>query len=134
MFHSAPRDSILSDWAWSPIIPITTHLLSCVPSPAHPPIHLPLWQLWTPSVHPSDNSIWTPSIFSFFGQTFRTPTCVHPSPMDNILSDWAQSPFIPITIHLHTFVPFPAHPPICLPTLATMNSICLPQIFFFWTL
>src|SRR5258708_36069456 len=37
-------------------------------------------QLWTPSVHLSDNSIRTLSIFSFFGQTFRTPTCHHPSP------------------------------------------------------
>src|SRR5258705_3220807 len=41
MFHSSPRDSIPSDWAWSPIIPITTHLLTCVPSLAHPPIRLP---------------------------------------------------------------------------------------------
>src|SRR5258706_15631200 len=77
------------------------------------PIHLSvcqLQQLQTSSVHPSDNSVQTLRIFSFFGQTFRTPTCVHPSPMDNILSDWAQSPFIPITIHLHTFVPILAHP------------------------
>src|SRR5258706_2059975 len=133
MFHSSPRDSILSDWAQSPIIPITTHLLTCVPSPA---IHLSicqLRQLQTPSIHPSDNSVWTPShsvhIFSFFGQTFRTLTCVHPSPMDNILSDRAQSPFIPITIHLCTFVPILAHPPICLPTQATPNSICLPKSY-----
>src|SRR5258705_512759 len=54
----------------------------------------------------------------------------HPSPMDNIPSDWAWSPFIPITIHLRTFVPIPAHPPICLPTPATLNSICLPQILW----
>src|SRR6266436_2455 len=97
------------------------------------PIHLSICQLRhlrTPSVHPSDNSVWTPSIFSFFGQTFGTLTCVHPSPMDNILSDWAWSPFIPITIHLLTFVPLPAHPPICLPTPATPNSVCLPQFFF----
>src|SRR6266436_1945930 len=97
------------------------------------PTHLSicqLWQLWTPSVHLSDNSVQTLSIFSFFGQTFRTPTCVHPSPMDSILSEWAWSPFIPITIHLHTFVPILAHPPICLPTLATLNSICLAQILW----
>src|SRR6266436_8343718 len=97
------------------------------------PTHLSicqLRQLWTPSVHPSDNSVQTPSIFSFFGQTFRIPTCVHPSPMDNIPSDWAQSPFIPITIHLRTFVPIPAHPPIHLPTPATPNSVCLAQILW----
>src|SRR5258708_21448225 len=79
------------------------------------PTHLSvcqLRQLRTSSVHPSDYSIQTPSIFSFFGQTFRIPTCVCPSPMDNILSDWAWSPFIPITIPLRTFVPIPAHPPI----------------------
>src|SRR5258708_5815329 len=70
------------------------------------------------STHPSDNSIQTPShsihILSFFGQTLGTPTCVHPSPMDNILSDWAQSPFIPITTHLLTCVPsLPIHSSIC---------------------
>src|SRR5258707_15663923 len=83
---------------------------------------------------PSHNSVRTPShsihIFSFFGQTFGTLTCVCPSPMDNILSDWAQSPFIPITIHLHTFVPILAHPAIHLPTLATPNSVCLAQILW----
>src|SRR5260221_14376599 len=90
------------------------------------PIHLSicqLWQLQTSSVHLSDNSVWTPSIFSFFGQTFRTLTCVCPSPMDNILSDWAQSPFIPTTTHLLAFVPFLVHPPIHLPTLATPDSV-----------
>src|SRR5258708_3739397 len=117
MFHSVPRDSILSVWAQSPIIPITTHLLSCVPSPAHPPICLPLWQLQTPSVHPSDNSVRTPSIFSFFGQTFRTPTCVCPSPMDNILSDWARSPFIPTTTHLSFCLST------WLPTLPTLSRL-----------
>src|SRR5258706_9260535 len=50
--------------------------------------------------------------------------------MDNILSDWARSPFIPITIHLCTFVPILAHPPIHLPTLATLNSVCLAQILW----
>src|SRR5260370_10189626 len=112
-----------------------------------PPISWPLCHflsfhhhLPTPSTstHPSDNSIWTLShsvhIFSFFGQTFGTPTCVHPSPMDNIQSDWAQSPFIPITIHLLTFVPILAHPPIHLPTPATPNSIHLPNFFFLDTL
>src|SRR5260370_20036107 len=126
MFHSSPRDSIPSDWAWSLIIPIITHLLTCVPSPAHPPIHLPT--LATPdSIRTLSHSV---HIFSFFGQTFGTPTCVHPSPIDNILSDWAQSPFIPITIHLCTFVPIPAHPPIHLPTPATLNSVHLAQILW----
>src|SRR5258705_2172500 len=37
MFHSSPMDSILSDWALSPIIPITTHLLAFVPFLVHPP-------------------------------------------------------------------------------------------------
>src|SRR5260221_193268 len=70
-------------------------------------------------------------ISSFFGQTFRTPTCVCPSPMDNILSDWARSPFIPTTTHLPAFVPFPVHPPIRLPTPATPDSVCPSiQIFF----
>src|SRR5260221_3172185 len=50
--------------------------------------------------------------------------------MDNILSDWARSPFIPITIHLCTFVPILAHPPIHLPTPATPNSVCLAQILW----
>src|SRR5258708_28174302 len=82
---------------------------------------------WLQTCHRSRGILFT--FFSFFGQTFRTLTCVHPSPMDNIQSDWAWSPFIPITIHLCTFVPFPAHPPIQLPT----PSVC-PKSFFLDTL
>src|SRR5260221_53314 len=98
------------------------------------PTHLSvcqLWQLQTSSVHPSDNSVRTPCIFSFFGHTFCTQTWVCPSPMDNIPSDWARSPFIPTMTHLLAFVPFPVHPPICLPTPATPDSVCPSiQLFF----
>src|SRR5258708_38121430 len=77
-------------------------------------------------IHPSDNSIWTPShsihvFFLFWTNLQNSDMC------PSITS------FIPITIHLLTFVPLLAHPPICLPTLATLNSVHLPQ-FFFWTL
>src|SRR5260221_724814 len=210
MFHSAPRDSIPSDWARSPIIPPTTHLSFCLSTwlptlptlsrlPPNPPtstfncpqLHLDSDHIRLPflsglcglicpshnSIHPAihqihlglpihphphstvHNSIQTltisvyhfclgsvalsihPSSLSglratpftflpFFGQTFGTPTCVCPSPMDNILSDWAWSPFIPTMTHLLAFVPFPVHPPICLPTLATPNSIRLAQILW----
>src|SRR5260221_8364056 len=85
------------------------------------------------SIHPTTPSGLRATPFTFlpfFGQTFGTPTCVCPSPMDNILSDWAWSPFIPTMTHLLAFVPFPVHPPICLPTLATPNSIRLAQILW----
>src|SRR5258707_13252417 len=103
-------------------------------------IHLPFLSGLCGLIHPSHNSIQTLShsvhISSFFGQTFRTPTCVCPSPMDNILSDWAWSPFIPTTTHLLAFVPFPVHPPICLPTPATLDSVrpSIQLFLFFFSL
>src|SRR6266436_6173930 len=158
----SPMDNILSDWARSPFIPTTTHLSFCLSTwlptlptlsrlPPNPPtstfdcpqlhsdsdhIRLPFLSGLCGLICPSHNSI-HPAIHqihisSFFGQTFGTPTCVCPSPMDNILSDWAQSPFIPTTTHLLALVPFLVHPPIRLATLATPDSVCPSiQLFFF---
>src|SRR5258708_17419821 len=100
-------------------------------------IHLPFLSGLCGLICPSHNSVRTLShsvhISSFFGQTFGTLTCVCPSPMDNILSDWARSPFIPTTTHLLAFVPFPVHLPIHLPTPATPDSVCPSiQLFFFF--
>src|SRR5258708_33478282 len=44
MFCSSPMDSILSDWAQSPISPTTTHLLAFVPFLVHLSGHIQDWE------------------------------------------------------------------------------------------
>src|SRR5258707_4012527 len=116
MFHSVPRDSILSDWARSPIIPTTTHLSFCLstwlptlPTLSGLPPNPPTSTFDCPQLHSDSDHIHLPFLSGLCGLIRPSHNSIHPaihsihlaSPIHQHPDTTAHNSTQPLTIFLY---------------------------------